>query len=159
MFFLHSPKMLLLYGLDDPPNGWKIDSWFDWFFVSTERWKETAPWKRKFRCICLKSENINIENEGATSKNFWNFWNLAFQNEKIDGEWTVHMQNITSAPHRTSSPWIEIFSPPQKTQNSNSLTNPSRGCTPCYPCSTIYSLWKNFFETFPCFGKVTLNHK
>ena len=86
---------------------------FGWFLVSTERWKETVPWKRKFRfgvksniylkpCICLKSENMNIENEGA----IWNFWNLAFQNEKIDGEWTdLHIRNITFPPHRTSSPW------------------------------------------------------
>ena len=83
---------------------------FGWFLVSTERWKETAPWKRKFRfsvkaniylkpCICLKSENMNTENEGTTSEYFWNFWNLAFQNEKMDGEWTdLNIRNITS-PH------------------------------------------------------------
>ena len=67
--------------------------------MHTEGWKETAPWKRKFRfsvkvniylklCICLKSENVNIENEDATGKKILNFLNLAFQNEKMDEEWT-----------------------------------------------------------------------
>ena len=32
------------------------------------------------------AENVNIENEGAAGKNFWNFWNLAFQNGKKDRE-------------------------------------------------------------------------
>ena len=57
----------------------KAVSW-DWLIsVPNEGWKETAPSERKFRfsvkvniylkpCICLKSENVNIENEGAASR-------------------------------------------------------------------------------------------
>ena len=37
-------------------------------------------------CICLKSENVNIENEGAAGNFFFNFWNFTFQNEKVDRE-------------------------------------------------------------------------
>ena len=85
--FLHSHKMLWLYWLNglegplNPPNGQKRKKFyaFGWFLVPAEGWKETTPWKRKFSvkvniylkpCICLKSENVDIENEGATGKNF-----------------------------------------------------------------------------------------
>ena len=48
--------------------------------------KKLAFWKKKIRfsvkvkicwksCICLKSENVNIENEGAAGKKFWIFEN------------------------------------------------------------------------------------
>ena len=58
--------------------------------MTTEVWNETAPWTKKFRftvkvniylqpCMYLKFENVNIENEGATDKNFLKFWNVAFQ--------------------------------------------------------------------------------
>ena len=71
---------------------------FGWFWVVTEGRKETAPWTRKFRLsvkvniylkpgIYLKSENVNIENEHAAG-NVLNFWILAFQNGKMDKEWT-----------------------------------------------------------------------
>ena len=47
-------------------------------------------------CMYLKSENVNTENEGAVGKNVLHFWNLSFQNEKMDGEWTdLPLQNIT----------------------------------------------------------------
>ena len=74
--------------------------WFHgWFWVPTEGWKETAPWKRKFRfsvkanmymkpCICLKSKNVNIENEGANGKNFFEFLKSCILKweEKMDWE-------------------------------------------------------------------------
>ena len=107
--YIYTDKMLWLYWLDglegplNPPNGskWKQFHGFGWFWVPTEEWNENASWKRKTRfkakvniylkpCICLKSDN-----EGAADKNFLNFWNLAFQNEKIDGKWTdLPIQNI-----------------------------------------------------------------
>ena len=37
-------------------------------------------------CICLKSENVNIENEGVLGRNFLNLGNLAFQNDRMDRE-------------------------------------------------------------------------
>ena len=104
---LHIQNALTLltgwFGEPSKPNGskWKQFHGFGWFWVPTEEWNETASWKRKTRfkakvniylkpCICLKSDN-----EGAAGKNFLNFWNLAFQNEKIDGKWTdLPMQNI-----------------------------------------------------------------
>ena len=58
-----------------PANEWRRKQFhgFGWFWVPTEKWKETATWKRKFRfcvkvsiylkpCICLKSENVNTGN-------------------------------------------------------------------------------------------------
>ena len=59
---------------------------FHWFWVPTEGWKETCFLKKKIRfsvkvkiylksCICLKSENVNIENEGAAGKKIWIFEN------------------------------------------------------------------------------------
>ena len=39
-------------------------------------------------CICLKSENVDIENEGVADNFFVNFWNLAFQNKKMDRKLT-----------------------------------------------------------------------
>ena len=72
-------------------------------------------------CICLKSENVNIENEGAVGKNVLPFWNLSFQNEKMDGEWTdLPPQNITPPPRTTHSLKSKIFDLPPKKQNSNS---------------------------------------
>ena len=44
----------------------------------------------------LKSENVNIINEGDAGKIFLNFLNLASQNEKMDGKSTgLPQQNIT----------------------------------------------------------------
>ena len=68
---------------------------FGYFWVPSERWKETAPWKRKFRfsvkvniylkpCMHPKSKNVNIENKGAAGKNFWTFEILHFKM----GKWT-----------------------------------------------------------------------
>ena len=81
MIFLHSIKRVEPIPLENYPR------------------KETTPWKRTFRFsvkvyiylkpfICLKYENVNIENKATTGKTFLNFWNLAFQNEKMDREWT-----------------------------------------------------------------------
>ena len=94
---LHLHKMLWFYWLDglegplNPPNRLKRKQFhgFGWFWVLTEGWKETVPWKRKSRislksiskpCIFLKSENVNIGNEGTTGKKKLNFWKLAFEN-------------------------------------------------------------------------------
>ena len=106
--------MLWLYwldGLEGPLNA--PLNWFHgfyWFLVSTKGYKETAPWKRKFRfsvklsiclkpCVCLKSEIVNIENEDATGKKVLNFSYLAFQNEKMDWEWTdLPLWNIPPSP-------------------------------------------------------------
>ena len=80
--------------------------------MTTEGWKEAAPLQRKLRfsvqvniylkpCICLKYENVNIENDSATGKTFLNFWNLAFRNEKLtEIELTSPLQNIPP-PHPT----------------------------------------------------------
>ena len=76
--------------------------------MPAERWKETAPWKRKLRfsvkvniylkpCICLKSENVNIENDSATSKIFLDFWNLNFKMWK----WT---ENELTSPSKIYPP-------------------------------------------------------
>ena len=131
---IYTDKTLWLYWRDglegplNPPNGskWKQFHGFGWFWVPTEEWNETASWKRKTRfkakvniylkpCICLKSVN-----KGAAGKFFLNFWNLAFQNEKIDREWTdLPIQNIPPC-HRTTPPLkSKILWPPLKTQNSN----------------------------------------
>ena len=107
---------------------------FGWFLLPTEGWKETAPWKRKFRfsvkvniylrpCICLKSENKNIENEGAANKIFWIFEILHFKMRK----W---MQNELTSPDEIYLPLIgqpppwnqKYFDLRWKTQNSNSLS-------------------------------------
>ena len=94
---LHLHKMLWFYWLDglegplNPTNRLKRKQFhgFGWFWVLTEGWKETAPWKRKSRislksiskpCIFLKSENVNMGNEGTTGKKILNFWKLAFEN-------------------------------------------------------------------------------
>ena len=81
--------------------------------MTTEGWKEAAPLQRKLRfsvqvniylkpCICLKYENVNIENDSATGKTFLKFWNLAFQNEKLtEIELTSPLQNIPPPPHPT----------------------------------------------------------
>ena len=67
---LHPHKTLWLYWL----GGLEGSKWIRVLWV----WFAT-PWKRKFRfsvkvniylkpCICLKSENVNIENEGGSGK-------------------------------------------------------------------------------------------
>ena len=87
---------------------------FDYFWVPSERWKETGPWKRKFRfsvkvniylkpCMHPKSKNVNIENKGGASKHFWNF-EIPFQNGKMDVEWTDLPQRNIPPPHRTTLP-------------------------------------------------------
>ena len=53
-------------------------------------------------CICLKSENVNIDNEGTASKKDLNFWNLSFQIEKTNGEWTdTPLKHIPPSHRRT----------------------------------------------------------
>ena len=122
--------------------------------MPTKGWKETAPWKRKFRfsvkvniylkpCICLISENVNIENEGAAGKIFLNFWNLALQNEKMDREWTDLSLRDKTNPligQHPLPPNLEskIFWTSPKTQNSDSPLNLSGGCTIYSPDNTIF---------------------
>ena len=100
---LHSQKMLWLYWQDgtegplNPPNGYKRKQFhrFGWFWIPTEKWKETAPQKRKFRlsikvniylkpCIRLKSEMWILKMRAPRAKNVWIFWpppkNPKFQN-------------------------------------------------------------------------------
>ena len=58
--------------------------------------------------IYLKSENVNIENEGAAGRKFLNFWNLAFQNEKMNREWTdLPLKN--ASPLIGQPPWNQKY--------------------------------------------------
>ena len=69
----------------------------------------------------LKSDNVNIENEGATGKILWVF-------RKMDGEWTDLPQiNIPPSPSEIKN----ILTSPknQKIQNSNTPPYLNRGHT------------------------------
>ena len=103
------------------------------------RWKETAPWTRKYLlCIYLESENVNIEND-LRIENYSTFLNLAFQKGERDREWT-------ELPEKNKSPlWNQkYFELLQKTQNSEILTPPSnhsRRCTLWISTDTLHKTW------------------
>ena len=102
--FLILTRLLILLAAwfegSSKPTKWIVHC----FRVPTEGWKGTAPWAKKFRfsikvnvylkpCIHLKSEN-EYWKWGCRRQNFfiylfiYFFWNLAFQNGKMDEEWT-----------------------------------------------------------------------
>ena len=107
--------------------GW----WFHgWFWVPTEGWTETSPWKRKFRfsvkaistwsfAFVLNPKMWILKMRVPQAKNFLNFWNLSFQNEKMDGKWTGlppwNIKPPTDRKDTTSPKWNQkYFDLPQK---------------------------------------------
>ena len=83
----------------------------------------------------LKSENVNIENKGASGKNFWNFeiFNLKWENWHLTSPKKMHYPPPPS-PHSTIPLKSKIYWLLLKSQNSNSPTNLSRRCTLCLLC-------------------------
>ena len=102
------------FGGPSKPTKWikkKPVSWFGWFWTPAERWKETAPWKRKFK-FSVKSISASspasvlnlkmgiLKVRVRQPKFFFIFLNLVYQNEKIEGEWTDLPQRNIPPPHR-----------------------------------------------------------
>ena len=72
---------------------------------------------------------MNIKHEGTAGKKM-NFWNLVFENEKMDGKWTdLPLQNIPlpSLDNPSFPRKSKIFWPPPNGQNYNSYNHLSGG--------------------------------
>ena len=126
--------------------------------MPTEGWKETARWKRKFRvsvkfnvywkpCICLKFENADIEKEGVADKTFLSFWNLSFQNVKMEVDWTYPQLRNKAPLSEENPPEIKnvlTFPKKPKFQNSNSSPNLGGGWTLRYHSQNCFEFMVNF---------------
>ena len=115
------------FGEPSKPTKWikqKAVSWgwwfHGWFWVPTEGWTETSPWKRKFRfsvktistwslASVLNPKMWILNMRVPQAKIFLNFWNLSFQNEKMDGKWTgLPPRNNPPLIGKTPLPQYEI---------------------------------------------------